>query len=61
MKVNTFTYNTLPRAGDSFWQIVLFPTCSILSSVDEYDPYTAVNFEWLYWSLSLTFRHDKTR
>lgn len=61
MKVNSFTYNTMPRTDDRFWQIVLLPTCSILSSVDEYDPYIAVNFEWLYWSLSLTFRYDKTR
>lgn len=61
MRVHSFTYNTMPKEGDSFWQIVLFPTCSILSSVEEYDPYIAVNFEWLYWSFSMTFRNDKTK
>ena len=61
MRVHTFTYNTMPNERDSFWQIVLFPTCSILSSVDEADRYIAVNFEWLYWSFSMTFRNDKTR
>lgn len=50
MKVKTF--NTLPSDKDAFWQVVLLPTISILKSVDHYDPYTAVNCEWLFWSVT---------
>ena len=50
MKVKTF--NTLPSKKDNFWQVILIPTVCVLRSVDEYDQYTAVNCEWLFWSLT---------
>jgi hypothetical protein len=50
MKIATF--NTMPNDKDEFWQVTLLPTISILKSVDRYDPYTAVNCEWLFWSAS---------
>lgn len=50
MRVKTF--NTLPSKKDSFWQVVILPTVSILKSVDPHDPYVAVNCEWLFWSLT---------
>jgi hypothetical protein len=48
MKIATF--NTLPSNKDSFWQVVLLPTISVLKSVDRYDNYTAISCEWLFWS-----------
>jgi len=54
MKVKAF--NTLPNSKDQFWQVVLLPTISILKSPDVYDPYTAVNFEWLFWSVTFLIK-----
>jgi hypothetical protein len=51
MKARVF--NTLPSKKDGFWQIVLFPTISILKGIDPNDPYTAVSFEWLFWSFTV--------
>jgi hypothetical protein len=42
-----------------FWQVVLFPTITILRSPDEADRYTVIGFEWLFWSLSILI-NDKT-
>jgi hypothetical protein len=50
MRIRTQTFNTLPSQKDTFWQVVVLPTISILKSVDGYDPYTAVSCEWLFWS-----------
>jgi hypothetical protein len=54
MKVTTF--NTLPSDKDDFWQVVIFPTVSVLKSVDRYDPYTAISCEWLFWSVSFLIK-----
>lgn len=51
MRVKTF--NTLPSKKDSFWQVILIPTICVLRSVDPDDQYTAVNCEWLFWSLTI--------
>jgi hypothetical protein len=53
MKVNFKTFNTLPNKKDYFWQIIIIPTFSILRSSDKYDRYTAINFEWLFWSFNV--------
>ena len=60
MRINAFTYNTMPNKKDGFWQVVLIPTISVLNGVERRDPYTAVNFEWLFWSFSLIFKNEKT-
>lgn len=57
MKVKTF--NTLPSDKDTFWQVVLLPTISILKSVDRYDQYTAINCEWLFWSVTFLIKDDE--
>jgi len=54
MKVRTF--NTLPSKKDHFWQVVLLPTVTILKSVDGFDQYTAVNCEWLFWSVTFLMK-----
>jgi hypothetical protein len=51
MRVKTF--NTLPSEKDHFWQVILFPSICILRSISDDDQYTAVNFEWLFWSLTV--------
>jgi hypothetical protein len=51
MKARVF--NTLPSVKDGFWQVVLLPTISILKGIDPNDPYTAVSFEWLFWSFTV--------
>lgn len=58
MKIATF--NTMPNSKDNFWQITLLPTICILKSVDYYDQYTAINCEWLFWSVSFIIgKNDK--
>jgi hypothetical protein len=51
MTINT--YNTLPNKRDHWWQIVLLPTISILNNIEESDKYVAINFEWLFWSITV--------
>lgn len=60
MKLRTLIYNTFPNKKDNFWQVVLLPTVAVLNS--GVDDYIAVNFEWLFFSLTLLFsKNDKTR
>jgi hypothetical protein len=54
------TFSTVPCKEEVFWQVVLFPTITILRSPDEADQYTVIGFEWLFWSLSILI-NDKTR
>jgi hypothetical protein len=60
MYIQTKTYNTLPTKKDSWWQIVLLPTVSILNSINKNDPYVAVNVEWLFWSYTTIISHGKS-
>lgn len=53
MKFKTKTYNTLPNKKDHWWQIVILPTISLMNNIQKHDPYVAVNFEWLFWSLTV--------
>lgn len=55
MIVNRKLFNTLPDKKDDFWQVVIFPTISIVNSLYTYDKYVCVSFEWLFWSLTFTF------
>lgn len=52
MNIKTNVYNTLPSKKDHWWQIVFLPTISMMNNIHKKDPYTAVNFEWLFWSLT---------
>jgi hypothetical protein len=58
MNVNAKLFNTLPSKKDTFWQMVLLPTISVLNSVDPYDEYVAINFEFLFWSLTLLISNN---
>lgn len=48
-------FSTTPHKSVNFWQIVLLPTISILRYESEY---TVVNFEWLFWNISICITHD---
>lgn len=61
MKINAKLFNTLPSKKDIFWQIVLLPTVSVLNSVDPYDDYVAINFEFLFWSLTILISNDNDK
>ena len=61
MNVNAKLFNTLPSKKDTFWQMVLLPTVSVLNSVDPHDEYVAINFEFLFWSLTILISHDDKR
>jgi hypothetical protein len=62
MTINTTTFNTLPSKKDSFWQVVIIPTISVLNSIDRSDPYVAINTEWLFWSFTIIISsNDKRR
>jgi hypothetical protein len=58
--MNVKTFSTVPCKEESYWQIILLPTITILRSPDAADKYTVVNLEWLFWSVSIFF-NDKTR
>jgi hypothetical protein len=53
MKLEIATFNTFPSKKDKFWQIVVLPTISILGNEEDKEEYMAINFEWLFWSLTL--------
>jgi len=53
------TFNTLPSKKDHFWQFIIFPTVSVLNNIEKKDAYTALSFEWLFWSLTILFENDK--
>jgi hypothetical protein len=55
------TFNTVPSKKDHFWQIVAIPTITVLNSVNPDEKYIAVNFEWLFWSISFIFENDSKR
>ena len=59
MNIKVSTYNTLPNKKDHWWQIVLFPTISIMNNIQEFDPYVAINIEWLFWSVSSIIKYGK--
>ena len=59
MKLKVVTFNTLPSKQDHFWQFIIFPTASVLNSITKKDAYIALNFEWLFWSLTILFENDK--
>lgn len=59
MNIKATTFNTLPSKKDHFWQIVLIPTISVLNSITKPDAYVAINFEWLFWSLTILIENDK--
>ena len=48
MKLNVKVYNTLPAKNSHWWQVVLFPTVSIMNNIQKNDPYVAVNIEYLF-------------
>lgn len=52
MKLNFKAYNTLPNTKSHWWQVVLFPTVSVMNNIQKHDPYIAFNAEWLFWSLT---------
>ena len=61
MRIRLRMFNTLPNKKDPFFQIVLIPTVSILNSISKDDEYIAVNFEWLFWSLTTLYEYDSKR
>ncbi len=53
MRIKINTYNTLPNKKAHWWQVVLLPTISLMNNIQRYDPYVALNFEWLFWSFTI--------
>jgi hypothetical protein len=47
MNITTKVYNTIPNNKSHWWQIVLLPTVSIMNNIQKYEPYVAINFEYL--------------
>lgn len=60
MKINTVRFNTYPNNKDHFWQIVLFPTISVLNNINKYDRHIAINFEWFFWSITFIITYGKS-
>jgi len=59
MSIKTKVYNTLPSKKDYWWQVVVLPTVSIMNNIQKYDPYLAINFEWLFWSFTTILSYGK--
>ena len=59
MKLNIKMYNTLPTKKSHWWQVVLFPTVSLMNNIERHEPYMAVNFEYLFWSLTTIISYGK--
>lgn len=59
MKLTSKVYNTLPNKKDSWWQIVLFPTISVMNNIEKHDPYVAINIEYLFWSFTTIVNYGK--
>jgi hypothetical protein len=59
MNIKTSLHNTLPSKKDHWWQVVLFPTVSIMNNIQKYDPYVAINFEYLFWSFTTIISYGK--
>jgi hypothetical protein len=55
MKVKLLTLNTFPSNKTNYWQIVLLPTISLYRS---FDSHSAINAEWLFWSVTLLIHND---
>lgn len=52
-------YNTIPNSKSHWWQIVLLPTISVMNNIQKYEPYVAINFEFLFWSLTIIINYGK--
>jgi hypothetical protein len=52
-------FSTVPNEKDLFWQIIVFPNITVLRSPNPLDRYTAVSFEWLFWSFVIVSNDTK--
>lgn len=55
--MQTKVFNTLPNKNYEFWQVVVFPTLTILRNKEPEGSYTVFNFEWLFWSLTFVYEY----
>jgi len=53
--------STTPKQSTNYWQCVFFPTVSAYySAYDGENQHLAINFEWLFWSITiLMYSNDK--
>jgi hypothetical protein len=51
MKTKILTWSTTPK--DGWWQIVFIPTVTMYSNAYGDEKHVAINFEWLFWSLTI--------
>ena len=60
MNIITRVYNTIPNNKSHWWQIVPLPTISIMNNIQKYEPYVAINIEWLFWSFTTVINYGKS-
>lgn len=62
MKIKLLTMSTVPNKRDDYWQCVFIPTIAMFYSSYEDDAnHMAVNFEWLFWSLTILISNNDQR
>lgn len=62
MNVKLLTMTTTPNKRDDYWQCVFIPTVAMFHSVyDDKNSHMAINFEWLFWSLTILINNDDKR
>jgi hypothetical protein len=59
MNITTKVYTTFPNEKSHWWQVVLLPTVSLMNNIQKFDPYVAINFEWLFWSFTTIISYGK--
>jgi hypothetical protein len=50
--MNIKLFSTTPKKTDVFWQVVLFPTITVLRNSEFQGGYYAISVEWLFWSIT---------
>ena len=57
--MNIKLFSTAPHSTDTFWQIVIVPTISVLRNNVPEGAYTVCSVEWLFWSLTFVINDIK--
>ena len=48
-----------PKKSNDYWQIVFIPTVALYKqAVNLSDWHIAINFEWLFWSMTILIHSD---
>lgn len=62
MKIKLLTMSTAPNKREDYWQCVFIPTIAMFySAYEDNTGHMAINFEWLFWSLTILISSNDQR